>query len=190
MLEEVRRLTHLVDSLLAISRADSGQISLQLSSFSCTDLIQEVIGVVGILAEDKRQTITVAGSPDIAVMADRGILRQAILNLVDNAIKYSPMDSEIAIAVELESTEISISDQGPGIPASERDRIFDRFYRTDDGRSRERGGTGLGLSIAKWAIEVHSGSIDVRESETGGSCFCVQLPVERQMTLNSSLSAK
>ncbi len=180
MLEEVRRLTHLVDSLLVISRADSGQISLQLSSFSCMDLIQEVIGVVGILAEDKHQTIRVTGDPEIAVRADRGILRQAILNLVDNAIKYSPQQSEILIEVQKlseELAEVSIADQGPGIPADEETRIFDRFYRTDQGRSRGQGGTGLGLSIAKWAVEVHSGSIGVRQRETGGSCFFVRLPL-------------
>jgi heavy metal sensor kinase len=179
MLEEVRRLTQLVDSLLAISRADSGQIALRLSAFSCTDLIQEVIGVVGILAEDKRQTIRVLGSPEIAVTADRGILRQAILNLVDNAIKYSPQDTSILIEVQREANqtaEISITDEGPGIPEEENKLIFDRFYRTDEGRSRERGGTGLGLSIAKWAVEVHSGCVAVRPSETGGSCFYIRLP--------------
>jgi heavy metal sensor kinase len=179
MLEEVRRLTQLVDSLLAISRADSGQISLQLSSFSCSDLIQEVVGVVGILAEDKRQTIRVKGSADITVTADRGILRQAILNLVDNAIKYSPQESSIHIEIQREQDKtavISITDQGPGIREEEQTLIFDRFYRTDDGRSRERGGTGLGLSIAKWAVEAHAGSIAVRPGEAGGSCFFIRLP--------------
>jgi heavy metal sensor kinase len=178
MLEEVRRLTHLVDSLLVISRADSGQIALQLSSFSCIDLIQEVVGVVGILAEDKHQVIRMTGSVEVTVRADRGILRQAILNLVDNAIKYSPPESEILIEVKKESEEIaevSITDQGPGIPADEQTRIFDRFYRIDQGRSRELGGTGLGLSIAKWAVEVHSGTIGVRQGSARGSSFFVRL---------------
>ena len=181
MLEEVGRLTHLVDSLLVISRADSGQISLELSDFSCLDLIQEVVGVVGILAEDKRQAIQITGSSGISIQADRGILRQAILNLVENAIKYSPAESEIRIAVVSAPgarAEISITDQGPGIPSAEQTRIFDRFYRIDRGRSRERGGTGLGLSIAKWAVEVHSGSIGVRPAESGGSCFFVRLPLK------------
>jgi len=185
MLEEVRRLTHLVDSLLVISRADSGQIALQLSQFSCMDLVQEVVGVVGILAEDKHQTIRMVGNAEIEVRADRGILRQAVLNLVDNAIKYSADDSEIVVEVwkaSEELAEISIVDRGPGIPSDEKDRIFDRFYRTDQGRSREKGGTGLGLSIAKWAVEVHSGIIGVRPGDGGGSCFFVRLP------LNSSVS--
>jgi signal transduction histidine kinase len=165
---------------LVISRADSGQIALQFSTFSCMDLVQEVVSVVGILAEDKHQLIRTTGSVEVAVRADRGILRQAILNLVDNAIKYSPPESEILIEVKSEPEEIaevSITDQGPGIPEDEQARIFDRFYRIDQGRSRERGGTGLGLSIAKWAVEVHSGTIGVRQAERGGSCFYVRLPL-------------
>jgi len=120
------------------------------------------------------------GSEEIAVRADRGILRQAILNLVDNAIKYSPEHSEILIEVRKtpdELAEVSIVDQGPGIPVDEQTRIFDRFYRTDQGRSRGQGGTGLGLSIAKWAVEVHSGSIGVQPAECGGSSFFVRLPL-------------
>jgi heavy metal sensor kinase len=180
MLEEVGRLNHLVDSLLIIARADSGQISLQLSAFSCLDLIQEVTGLVGILAEDKRQTIHVSGDAEITVRADRGILRQAVLNLIDNAIKYAPTETEILIETRLlsaDTAEIAVTDQGPGIPPEEQVRVFDRFYRTDQGRSRGTGGTGLGLSIAKWAVEVHSGSIGVRTSKTGGSCFYIRMPL-------------
>jgi heavy metal sensor kinase len=179
MLEEVRRLTHLVDSLLAMSRTDSGQIALSFSTFPLLDLIQEVVNVVGILAEDKDQTIHIAGDGQIAVHADRGILRQAILNLVDNAIKYSPPGTEILIEVATldgQIAEIVILDQGPGIPLEEQSLIFDRFYRIDEGRSRQSGGTGLGLSIAKWAVEAHSGSIGVQNREAGGSRFHVRLP--------------
>ena len=179
MLEEVRRLTHLVDSLLAISRTDSGQIALNLTTFSLVELIQEVVNVVGILAEDKEQIIRIEGSNQIAVHADRGILRQAVLNIVDNAIKYSPPETEIRIevaALDNQTAEIAVLDQGPGIPVEEQSRIFDRFYRIDEGRSRENGGTGLGLSIAKWAVEAHAGSIGVQNSEAGGSRFHVRLP--------------
>lgn len=180
MLEEVRRLNHLVDSLLIISRADSGQIALQWSVFSCQDLIQDVTGLVGILAEEKQQAIRVLGGTEIAVRADRGILRQALLNLVANAIEYSPPGTEILIEARRFSAvaaEISVTDQGPGIPPDEQTRVFDRFYRTDEGRSRENGGTGLGLSIAKWAVEVHSGSIGVLTGRTGGSRFYIRLPL-------------
>ncbi|MFC5865210.1 sensor histidine kinase [Acidicapsa dinghuensis] len=186
MLEEVRRLTQLVDSLLAISRADSGQIQLKTISFPLLDLVHEVEALVGILAEDKHQTIRIAGNEDIVVHADRGILRQAVLNVVDNAIKYSPEGSEITIALEAESqgsperAVISVTDQGPGIPETEQTHIFDRFYRIDSGRSRDHGGAGLGLAIAKWAVEVNDGTIAVF-SEGAGSCFSIRLPIDRQI---------
>jgi heavy metal sensor kinase len=182
MLEEVRRLTHLVESLLVISRADSGQIALQLSTFSCRDLIEEVTDLVGILAEDKHQTIRLIGDEELLVRADRSILRQAILNLVDNAIKYSPDGTEILIEVGAmadDKVEIDIMDAGPGIPAHEQTRIFDRFHRTDEGRSRQSGGAGLGLAIAKWAVEVQKGCIGVTEREGGGSRFYLRLQQHR-----------
>lgn len=185
MLEEVRRLTQLVDSLLAISRADSGQIALKTESFPGIDLVHEVVGLVGILAEDKHQTIRIDGSDEIVVRADRGIVRQAVLNVVDNAIKYSPEGSQITIDLRTEpktSPEfavIAVTDQGPGIPEAEQGRIFDRFYRTDSGRSRDRGGAGLGLAIAKWAVEFNNGAIAVA-SRGAGSCFTIRLPLDLQ----------
>jgi heavy metal sensor kinase len=181
MLEEVRRLTHLVDTLLVIARADGGQIPLHFSVFSCLDLVQEVTDLVGILAEDKQQTIRVCGVEELIVRADRGILRQAVLNLVDNAIKYSPRESEILVELRRLSedmAEIAIIDHGPGIAGADKALVFDRFYRTDEGRSRDRGGAGLGLSIAKWAVEVHAGSIGVLPGGAGGSCFYVRLPLK------------
>ena len=182
MLEEVRRLTRLVESLLVISRADSGQIKLQLSAFSSIELIEEVTDLVGILAEDKQQRLTLSGDASVQVYADRGILRQAVLNLVDNAIKYSPEASSIEIAVRKiggDLVEITFTDHGSGIPAQEQSLIFDRFYRADEGRSREKGGTGLGLSIARWAVEIHKGTIGMDPSYTNGSRFYVRLPLYR-----------
>jgi heavy metal sensor kinase len=179
MLEEVGRLSHLVESLLFISRSGSGQIPLTLSTFSCLELVQEVADLVGILAEEKHQTIRVTGRAEVMVRADRGILRQAILNITDNAIKYSPNSTEILVEVDVseEMAKISITDQGQGISAEERSLVFNRFYRTDEGRSRASGGAGLGLSIAKWAVEIHSGSIGVLPGSSGGSCFFVFLPL-------------
>lgn len=183
MLEEVHRLTHLVDRLLVIARADSGLVPLRLTSFSCLDLVREVTELIGILAEDKQQTIRISGDDQILIHGDQGVLRQAILNLVDNAIKYSPRESEVLIEVKQladGSAEIAVSDQGPGIPRAEWELVFDRFYRTDDGRTREKGGAGLGLSIAKWAVEVHAGSIGVLTAKNGGSCFYLRLPLNER----------
>lgn len=180
MLEEVRRLTRLVESLLVISRADSGQIALQLTTVPVVDLIGEVSDLVGILAEDKRQTLRVEGDPKLSVEADRSILRHAVMNLIDNAIKYSPEGGEIVIevrAIANDTVEITFTDHGVGIAAEEQYLIFDRFYRADEGRSREKGGTGLGLSIAKWAVEVHKGRIGVDPKFMGGSRFYIRLPL-------------
>jgi heavy metal sensor kinase len=182
MLEEVRRLTRLVESLLVISRADSGQIALQLTTIPLVSLIEEVKDLVGILAEDKQQTLRVQGDAQLSIEADRSILRHAIVNLIDNAIKYSPEGSEIVIDAHEGSdgmAEITFTDGGPGIAARERDLIFDRFYRADEGRSREKGGTGLGLSIAKWSVEVHKGKIGVDPEFNGGSRFFIRLPLRR-----------
>ena len=184
MLEEVRRLTRLVESLLVISRADSGQIALQLSTISCIEVVEEAVELVGILAEDKHQTIVVQGDAALVIHVDRGILRHAVLNLIDNAIKYSPEGGEIRIAVmkaENDMATITFTDQGKLIAAAEHALIFDRFYRADEGRSRETGGTGLGLSIAKWSVEVHKGRIGVDPEYLVGNRFYIQLPLIEQL---------
>jgi heavy metal sensor kinase len=183
MLEEVNRLTQLVDSLLLISRADSGQIVLKPSDFSLGDLVQETVSLVEILAEEKQQTIRVQADADLVVRADRTILRQAVLNLLDNAIKYSPPRTEIRISVERADGglgQIAISDQGAGIAPEERALIFNRFYRTGEGRSTVDGGAGLGLSIARWAAEAHGGTIEVSPGADQGSRFLFTVPLRER----------
>lgn len=182
MLEEVGRLTHLVEYLLTISRADSGQIVLDRRPFSLRDLLEESVSLVEILAEEKQQRILLDCPEDFPLLADRAILRQAFLNILGNAIKYSPSSSSIAVQAQKDlslSVTVRISDQGPGIPTAEQQKIFDRFYRTDEGRSTGNGGYGLGLSITKWAVDVHHGRISIDPSYAGGACFCVQLPLRR-----------
>jgi signal transduction histidine kinase len=112
------------------------------------------------------------------VTADRLVLREAITNVVDNAIKYGPVGSTIDVRVRRDGQDgiITVADQGAGIPAADRERIFDRFYRVDEGRSRESGGTGLGLAIAKWAVEANGGRISV-EATQPGAVFQIRLPV-------------
>jgi heavy metal sensor kinase len=183
MLEEVARLTSMVDTLLTIAHADSGGVELNRSVFPIMDLVEESVGVVSVLAEDKRQTLLVDGDGKVAVSADRGFLRMAVINLLDNAVKYSPQGS--AIHVQLESREddrkqryvrLVIQDQGPGIPPKDAARVFDRFYRIDEGRTREAGGAGLGLAIAKWTVEAHGGKILLDSGPELGSAFTICLP--------------
>jgi heavy metal sensor kinase len=169
MLEEVDRLALLVDRLLTLSRADTGQAKLSADSINIAELAEEVAEQLGVLAEEKGQSITVRFDGASRWVGDRVVLRQALLNLVDNAIKYSPAAGKIEIHVVQtdEGIVIDVIDPGPGIPADLQSRIFDRFYRVDKARSRENGGTGLGLAIAKWAVEVNGGRLTLEPSSTG-----------------------
>jgi len=184
MLEEVARLTSMIDTLLTIAHADSGVFELQRAVFPMMDLVQESVGVVGVLAEDKKQSISVTGDNKIAIFADRNFLRMSVINLLDNAVKYSPAGSTIRLNLFASSgyrdqigfVQLDIEDEGPGIPEDKASRVFDRFYRVDEGRTRDAGGAGLGLSIAKWAVEVHEGSIALTLRPPHGSIFSIRLP--------------
>lgn len=181
MLEEVNRLTRLVESLLTMSRADAGQIQLQPTSVGVLNLAKESAALLEVLAEEKYQTITVNGDPSLSVWADRLILRQALINLIDNAVKYSPSGGDIEVRVKAISNDvlIEIQDSGPGIPAEHIDKVFQRFYRVDKARTRAEGGTGLGLSIAEWAVSVHGGSVELSRASGPGCTFTIRLPLNR-----------
>ncbi len=179
MLEETDRLTRLVDSLLTLSRADAGHIHVQRTDISLLGLAQEASSLVEVLAEEKQQRISVEGDPTLIVSGDRLILRQALINLIDNAIKYSQGGAEIFVRVAAGKDSqliVEVVDQGPGVPQEHQSRIFDRFYRVDSARSREWGGAGLGLAIARWAVEVHGGQITLQSVEGQGSTFRIALP--------------
>jgi len=184
MLEEVARLTAMIDTLLTIAHADSGEVELHRTVFPLNDLVQESVAVVGVLAEDKKQTILVDGQSQLRVSADRNFLRMAVINLLDNAVKYSPAFSTISLRLSdgdaisdfAQFVELAIEDEGPGIPEDKAARVFDRFYRVDEGRTRDAGGAGLGLAIAKWAVEIHGGTIDLKPRLPNGSVFSIRLP--------------
>ncbi len=178
MLEEVDRLALLVDRLLTLSRADMGQEKLAVDVVDVSDLAGEIADHLSVLAEEKDQVIRVEAGAVPRWIGDRVTLRQALLNLVDNAVKYSPAGAaiEIRIAQTPDGTAIDVHDTGPGIPEELQSRIFDRFFRVDKARSRENGGTGLGLAIAKWAVEANGGHLTLESSNTGGTCFRILLP--------------
>ena len=191
MLEETNRLTKLVDSLLTMSRADAGRVSLQFAPVSLLELAKQSASLLEVLAEEKNQSIRVEGDDAIEVNADRTILRQAFVNLIDNAVKFSPENGIIHIRVLENGPEavVEVQDNGPGIPVENRGRIFERFYRVDRARARHEGGTGLGLSIVEWAVTVHRGTVEV-DCETGpGSIFRVRLPWHTSPALGSAYSA-
>jgi heavy metal sensor kinase len=179
MLEEVNRLTRLVESLLTMSRADAGQVQLHPSVFPMMELARESSQLFEVLLEEKNQRLTITGDEEVRVEGDRLFLRQALVNLIHNAIKFSPLGGNIGVKVRTEESSkvvVEISDSGPGISPEHAPRVFDRFYRADKSRSRDEGGTGLGLSIARWAIEVNGGTIGLGNTSEKGSTFQILLP--------------
>lgn len=184
MLEEVAKLSSMIDTLLTMAHAESGEISLDRSEFPVGELVRESVGMVAVLAEEKGQSIEIEGNEETLVLADRGFLRMVLINLLDNAVKYSPVGSTIQVkwtcdsrtAGEPHMIELAVEDEGPGVPESAREKVFDRFYRVDEARDRASGGAGLGLAIAKWAVEAHGGTITLRAGRKGGALFNVRLP--------------
>jgi heavy metal sensor kinase len=177
MLEEADRLSRLVDSLLFLSRADAGH-SLQRQGVGLFALVEDSVGLLETLAEEKGQRIERSGDATLRIDADPLLLRQALINVVDNAIKYSPEGATIRVGVrgnEEGEAVVEVVDEGPGIPRDQLPRVFERFYRIDKGRSRDAGGAGLGLAIARWAVEGQGGRIDVRSEEGRGSAFSITL---------------
>jgi signal transduction histidine kinase len=172
-------LTTLVDTLLRLSHGDAGTVRLSHESVDVGQLTRDVVGSLGILAEERHQRIALDVADGVVVTADRQVLREAITNIVDNAIKYSRQASTIDIRVRAEGHHavLTVADDGPGIAAEHRERIFDRFFRIDEAWSRDRGGTGLGLAIAKWAVEVNGGRISVDDGAKVGSVFRIVTPI-------------
>jgi signal transduction histidine kinase len=139
------------------------------------DLAEDVVGHLAVLAEEKGQTLSIDGTGKPAAIGDRVVLRQALVNLVDNAIKFTPAGGEVHIQVaELNGrVVVDVTDSGPGIPDEVKPRIFDRFYRGD---KVAESGTGLGLSIAKGAVEANGGDLTLDQSGPGGTRFRISLP--------------
>jgi heavy metal sensor kinase len=177
MLEEADRLASLVDRLLTLSRAESGQAKLSIAEVDVRALANEVASHLGVLAEEKRQAIVVEGEGSPRAAADRLVLRQALISLVDNAIKFSPAGGRIRIRVagDANAAIVDVIDSGRGIEAADRARIFDRFYRAADGTAQESG-SGLGLSIAKWGVEANGGRLTLEQSDAAGSTFRITVP--------------
>jgi len=183
MLEEVNRLASIVDSLLTLSRADAGQIRVQVSVFPLVALVREAAALLEVLIEDKNLTFTLTGDESVGAQADRLYVRQAVVNVLHNAVKFTPAGGSIAARVECRgdsSVELSVTDTGPGIPPEHAAKVFERFYRADESRAgRDRGGdmgAGLGLSVAQWAVRVNNGEIGVRSAPGAGSTFWILLP--------------
>jgi two-component system, OmpR family, phosphate regulon sensor histidine kinase PhoR len=175
------RLNSTIENLLTLSRLEEPgeQRSLSFNTDRVKPVIEAAIVLSGIKADEKRMTIDLVCEDDVQARINPPLLEQAVANLIDNAIKYSPEESHIHVEVRREQTEISIavSDEGRGIPPEHLPRIFERFYVVDKSRSRKLGGTGLGLAIVKHIAQAHGGCITVESMPGKGSPFVIHLPV-------------
>ena len=179
MLAEVQRLTGLVENLLLLTRAESGRLQPASSVVDVGALATRAAEALRVLAEEKEQTLTVDADGVVRARCDPALLRQGIVNLVDNAIKYTPARGAIHVGVKLLRTgdaAIEVKDTGPGIARAHQGRIFERFYRVEAARSKGTGGMGLGLAITRWTVEANGGRIELESEEGRGSLFRVVLP--------------
>jgi two-component system OmpR family sensor kinase len=178
MLEESERLQRLVERLLELASAEGGARIVHRERLRLDQFVASCVGEIGILAEYKNQKIAISAT-ECEVDTDPVLLRQALQNLIDNAMKYSPVGATIGVAVACRDgvCRVSVTDQGPGIPAEHLPRLADRFYRVDDSRVRGRGGFGLGLAITKAYMKALGGRLECAQSLPHGCCFSLVVPV-------------
>ncbi len=178
ILRNAERLSGLVADLLDISKIEAGEYRPRPAPITVGTAVRRAAGSVGPAAESRQQSIRVIMEGEPVALADAQALDQVLLNLLENAVRYAPPGSHIEIRVESGSIlRIEVADDGPGIEPRHRERLFERFYRVDEGRSRERGGTGLGLSIVKHLTEAMGGRVGYLPASPHGSIFWITLPI-------------
>jgi len=177
-LEETHRMSRIVESLLAISRLDAGEVKLDKLPLNLSELVARTAGEMKVLAQDKSIALFISVEEGVHLEGDRTHLQQVVLNLVDNAIKYTQEGGAIHVRLYIKDwrTIIEVSDNGAGIPSQALPHVFERFYRADKARSRASGGAGLGLSIVKAICTAHRATIFVTSEEGKGSSFRVEFP--------------
>ena len=181
-LDETMRMSVIIDNLLLLARADAKQDLIQREPVDLQRVVRNKFDESVILATQKSIRVTLRDLDEAMVLGDEPRLRQMLLNIIDNAIKYNRVNGAIDISLTREngSCKIRIKDTGIGIPETQIPRIFDRFFRVDKARTRALGGSGLGLSIVQWIVEAHSGTILVSSTVNQGSEFCVKLPLSNR----------
>jgi heavy metal sensor kinase len=178
VLEEVARLEHLVSGLLVLSRLDAGETHAKWVEVDLAELASSTAEQMHLIAEDRGIEIDLSALSKATVHGDRARLKQIVVNLLDNAIRFTKRGGTVFLrtAVDPKNTVLEVSDTGIGIPPESISRVFERFFRVDEARSREDGGAGLGLSIVKSICTVHGAEIEVESRLQAGSCFRVRFP--------------
>ncbi len=178
MQQETSRLTSVIQDLITLSRIQGAEPMAEPERIDIATVVEEALDAVQTAAGTKEIELISSGLEDKVVLGDEGLLATALRNLVSNAVAYSPERTRVSILAETTDTavEISVADQGIGIPAQDLERVFERFYRVDAARSRATGGTGLGLAIVKHIMTHHRGEVTVWSKEGSGSTFTLRLP--------------
>jgi heavy metal sensor kinase len=187
--DEGMRLSRIVDDLFTLARADAGQYPLETSNMYLDETVAQCVRSIDSLAQQRGLSLNYETSArEIFFSGDEGLLRRMTLNLLDNALKYTPRGGAVRVQLQRNGStcSLSIADTGIGIPAELQPRIFERFFRADQARSRTNekngGGAGLGLSIARWIAEMHGGQLDLETSDSSGSTFMISLPLPQIST--------
>ncbi|HYG36254.1 MAG TPA: ATP-binding protein, partial [Clostridia bacterium] len=176
LLEETQHIKRITSSLLLLAQADAGQLKLTLEEIPLSDELQAMSEDAQILAADSNIQFKLDIQPGIMVRADRGLLRMALMNLVNNAVRYNEPGGFVGLTLTSGAeVDLVIWNTGPGIPPADQSRIFERFYRGNRSGSRSADGLGLGLSLAREIILAHQGRLALKESRPGYTCFVVSL---------------
>jgi heavy metal sensor kinase len=178
VLDESRRLSRLVDDLLNLARADAGHVRLQTHDFYLNELLSECCRSVQGLAAARHLTLECLTGGDVQFTGDEQLLRRLLINLLDNAIRYTPAGGRVTASLDAGPANVTlrVADTGIGIAPADSARVFERFYRAGEARSRQDGGFGLGLAIVKWIADSHRGTVECNSQFGSGSCFAVTLP--------------
>lgn len=175
-LEDLARLQHLCELLLELARGDAGSVEVEFAEINASELIEAWVDRFLPVAEEKNICVSITVGRDIILNADRRLLEIIIVNLLNNALTYTPEDGKIEVNLQVQDRlMLSVQDTGHGIPEEDRERIFERFVRLP-GTRRSANGAGLGLALVKWAVEAHQGEVHVQPAQVRGSKFIVFLP--------------
>jgi signal transduction histidine kinase len=182
-LDELRRLGRIVDGLTLLAKADAGQIALSLETIRFDDLVRDCFADAQILAEPHGIKVGLEACEEISVRGDRHRLRQLLLNLADNAVKYNQPQGRVTMNLRQdgEFAEFKIANTGAGIPPEILPRVFDRFFRADPAHGQTVEGSGLGLSIAQWIVSAHNGIIQIESAVAKSTTVIVRLPIEKSV---------
>lgn len=176
MQKAARKLTRIVHDLFLLARSDAGNYPMSFSRFYLDELLEGCVRSMKTAADAKRIDLACQAPRDAVMLADEELLQRLVLNLLDNAIRFTPAEGRVAVQAErtAEGCTIEVMDSGPGIRPEDQPLVFERFFRAE--RARTEGGAGLGLAIARWAAAAHGGTLDIARSDTSGTVFVVRLP--------------